>query len=130
MAQGRPREFERRHGLCEEKALCQIEAHLAYSNKIFNGFHALGDGSRATAVSKFEDSVAHHLFQLVIGTTGDEFSVHFKFDEWKILKSDELWPFDSKIIDRDGNVVESKLAGDIFRPFEVADHLGAVDFYR
>ena len=65
-----------------------------------------------------------------IGTTGDEFSVHFKFDEGKILKSDERWPFDSKIIDRDGNVMESKLAGDIFRPFEVADHLGAVDFYR
>jgi hypothetical protein len=44
---------KRRHGLCEEKALCQIEAHLAYSNKICNGFHALGDRSRAAAVSKF-----------------------------------------------------------------------------
>ena len=89
LAQGRSREFACWHGFREQKALGQIEAHLAHSKKIRNGFHAFGYRACTAVICKLEYSVAHGLFQPVVGATGDEFSIDFELDERKVAKSDE-----------------------------------------
>ena len=89
LAQGHPCEVLQGNGFREEKTLGQIEAHFAHNTKIRNRFHALGHRAGATAVRKFEYSVAHSSLQPVVGTTGDKFSINFELDEWKLAKSDE-----------------------------------------
>src|SRR6266545_5031215 len=116
-----------RHSLSEQKALYQLEAHLAHRNKVGACLHALGDGACAKAVSEVEDSAANRLFKPIVRAASDECLIDFDLDERKVVKSDERRPFRPEIVDRDGDIVKPKLPGDIFHKLQVTNDIGPVD---
>ena len=75
VAQRRTCELLGPHGLCEQKALRQSEAHLAHGKKVGRGLHALGDSTYAVAIRKVENATGYRLLQWFISAASDEFAI-------------------------------------------------------
>ena len=89
MPQRRQRELLGRHRFREQKALNQIEPHVAHGDKIRTRLDAFRDRACAIAVGEIEDLAAHRLFQAIVGAAGDEFSIDLEFDKRKAVNSEE-----------------------------------------
>src|SRR4051794_13750289 len=109
---GPPELFHRRR-VPEQKALHAIETHFTDSKKISATVYAFGDRARAIVISELENSMAHHLFQSIVCAARDEFLIDLDFDEGKFLNSHEGRPLVSNAVDREGDLVKSKLPGNI-----------------
>ena len=108
-------------GFADGKALHQIKIHLPHGEKIGSRFDALSDSVGAKSIGEVEDLAAHHLPQPVVGAVGDKLSIDlFDLDEGKVMKFERQRPFRSKIVDRDSDVAEPKLSGDMLRQVQVA----------
>src|SRR6202048_177049 len=99
------------HGLCEQKALRQIKTHLAHSKKISRGLHPLCHSAYAVAVRKLTNPTAYRLLQWIISTASDELATNFELEEREVWQIHERRPFRSEIVDRDPDVVKTKLPG-------------------
>jgi hypothetical protein len=107
----RPREFLCRDRLRKQKALDQIEAHLAHCEKIRPRLNPLSDTTCAIAIGESEDSSAHRPFQSIVRTTGYELSIYFDLRKGKVIETDERWPFCTQIVDCDCDIMEAQLPG-------------------
>jgi hypothetical protein len=123
----RPREFLCRDRLRKQKALDQIEAHLAHCEKIRPRLNPLSDTTCAIAIGESEDSSAHRPFQSIVRTTGYELSIYFDLRKGKVIETDERWSFCPQIVDCDRDIMEAQLSGDLFQQLNVWNDICAVD---
>jgi hypothetical protein len=95
MPHNRPREFLCRNRLCKQKALDQIESHLAHRQKIRSRLDPFSDSTCAIGIGEVKD-LPHIAFQPIVRTTGNELPIDFDFDEKKVAQTDERRPFCSR----------------------------------
>ena len=100
-----PRELARRHRLCEQEALDHIEAHLAHREKVGFGLDTFGDRARTAITGEFENSVAYHLLQPIVGAPVHELSIDLQLGEGKVDVFQQRRPFVAEVVDRNADVV-------------------------
>ena len=63
----------------------------------------------------------------VMRTTGDQFRLDLDFDKWKISQLQERGPLIAKPVNRDGDLAESCLLGEVARRREIAADFATVN---
>src|SRR5207244_392874 len=78
--------------------------------------------------SEFDDAAAYRLLQPVARAAADELTAGLQFDERNRLEIHQCGPVYAETVDRNGDIVEPDLLGDVDQEVQIADGFGAVDF--
>jgi hypothetical protein len=123
------RELLRTSGLGKQEALQRVEPQLARRKKIGPGFDTLPDGSRSVVIGEIEDLTTHRLFHNIAGAAFYETLIYFDLDKWKVSDAGKRCPFRSDVVQRKGNFAGTKRICDVYCQRQIADNVGAIDFY-
>src|SRR5262249_18829162 len=95
-------EFAGRHGLGEEEALDDVEAHVAHAAEVLPHLDAFGNRACADRIRELQNAAANAALQAIVGTAGNEIPIDLYFHEREMADiRQQRRPFGAQVVDRD-----------------------------